>query len=309
MINPRVDVAFKKIFGVEENKDILLSLLNSIVSEEDQIDELELLNPYNERNFKEDKGSVLDVKARNKHDHTYFLIEMQFANEMDYAKRGLYGWARVYSNQLDSGMKYKSLNRTIAIHILNFTFIDYSKIPGWTETIPSKYHHRFVLRDKETNIEIFKDIEIHTIELQKFAAIDAEDLPHVMSQVKDMLDKWVAVLTKYEMLNNIKELPVEINTPEIKKAVRVMQEMNMSRAEREAYESRLDFLRMESSAFDKKHSEGKEEGLKEGEEKGIKKGKILTAKAMLSKGLDIGTVSEITGLTIAELKELETSDA
>ena len=322
MINPRVDVAFKKIFGVEENKDILISLLNSIVSEEDQIDDLELLNPYNERNFKKDKSSVLDIKARNKHDRTYFLIEMQFANEMDYVKRGLYGWARVYSNQLDSGMKYKSLNRTIAIHILNFTFIDYNKVPGWTETAPNKYHHRFVLRDKETNIEIFKDIEIHTIELQKFAAIDAEDLPHVMSQVKDMLDKWVAVLTKYEMLD-IKELPVEINTPEIKKAVRVMREMSMSRNERQAYEARLDFLRMESSAFDKKHSEGKEEGLKEGlkegrkeglkegtekgREEGIKETRILTAKTMLSEGLDINIISKVTGIAIAELKELETS--
>ncbi len=47
LVNPRVDIAFKKIFGVEENKDILMALLNAIVSEEDQIDEVELLNPYN----------------------------------------------------------------------------------------------------------------------------------------------------------------------------------------------------------------------------------------------------------------------
>jgi hypothetical protein len=66
LINPRVDIAFKKIFGVEENKDLLMSLLNSIVSDEDQIDEVELLNPYNDRNFKKDKLSVLDIKARNK---------------------------------------------------------------------------------------------------------------------------------------------------------------------------------------------------------------------------------------------------
>ena len=74
MINPRVDIAFKKIFGVEENKDILISLLNAIISEEDQIDEIELLNPYNERNFQKDKLSILDIKARNKITQTYFLI-------------------------------------------------------------------------------------------------------------------------------------------------------------------------------------------------------------------------------------------
>lgn len=100
MINPRVDIAFKKIFGVDENKDILISLLNSIVSEHDQIDEIELLNPYNDRQFKKDKLSILDIKARNKRTQTYFLIEMQLAEELDYHKRSLYSWSRVYANQL-----------------------------------------------------------------------------------------------------------------------------------------------------------------------------------------------------------------
>ncbi len=46
-IAPRVDIAFKKIFGVEENKDLLISLINSIVQEEDQVVDVALLNPYN----------------------------------------------------------------------------------------------------------------------------------------------------------------------------------------------------------------------------------------------------------------------
>ena len=161
-------------------------MLNSIVSEEDQIDDLELLNPHNSRNFTRDKLSVLDIKARNKHDHAYFLVEIQFVYELDYPKKGLDNWARIYSNRLASDEKYKSLNRIIAIHILRFTSINYSKVPGWIETMPNKYHHRFVLMDKETSVEIFKDIEIHTIELQKFAGIDAKDLSDVMSQVKDI---------------------------------------------------------------------------------------------------------------------------
>ena len=51
-INPRVDLAFKKIFGVEENKDLLISLINSIVSADDQVQDLTLLNPYNPKNFR-----------------------------------------------------------------------------------------------------------------------------------------------------------------------------------------------------------------------------------------------------------------
>jgi hypothetical protein len=54
-ISPRVDIAFKKIFGVEENKDLLVSLINSIVGQEDQVSSVTLLNPYNPKNFKNDK--------------------------------------------------------------------------------------------------------------------------------------------------------------------------------------------------------------------------------------------------------------
>ena len=65
-VNPRVDLAFKKIFGVEENKDLLISLINSIVSETDQIIDVTLLNPYNPKNFKTDgRASVLQFRVNS----------------------------------------------------------------------------------------------------------------------------------------------------------------------------------------------------------------------------------------------------
>lgn len=75
-ISPRVDIAFKKIFGVEENKDLLISLINSIVSTQDQITDVTLLNPYNAKSFKTDKLSILDVKAKGA-DGKRFNIEIQ----------------------------------------------------------------------------------------------------------------------------------------------------------------------------------------------------------------------------------------
>ena len=70
-ISPRVDIAFKKIFGVEENKDLLLSLINSIVGKEDKIAEVTLLNPYNPKNFRQDKLSILDIKAKGEDGKRY----------------------------------------------------------------------------------------------------------------------------------------------------------------------------------------------------------------------------------------------
>jgi predicted transposase/invertase (TIGR01784 family) len=102
-LNPRVDIVFKKLFGVEENKDLLISLLNSIVSEEDQVEDVELLNPYNPRNFAQDKLSILDVKAKRKKDGARYSIEIQVSDEADYDKRSLYYWGKLYTEQLSKG--------------------------------------------------------------------------------------------------------------------------------------------------------------------------------------------------------------
>ena len=104
-INPRVDIAFKKIFGVEENKDLLISLINSIVGEEDQVEEVTLLNPYNAKSFKKDKLSILDIKAKGV-DGKRFNIEIQISDEGDYDKRALYYWAKLYTEQLETSQDY-----------------------------------------------------------------------------------------------------------------------------------------------------------------------------------------------------------
>lgn len=86
MLSLRVELVFKKIFGVEENKDLLISLINSVVSNEDQISEVQILNPYNVQNFKHDKLSVLNINAQAKCGKL-FNIEMQIADDSYYDKR------------------------------------------------------------------------------------------------------------------------------------------------------------------------------------------------------------------------------
>ncbi len=130
-ITPRVDIAFKKIFGVEENKDLLISLINSIVQEEDQVVDVALLNPYNPKHFRQDKLSILDIKAKGCNGKR-FNIEIQISDEADYDKRALYYWAKLYTEQLKSAQDYDTLSKAIGIHILNFT-----SIPN-----VAKYHNR-----------------------------------------------------------------------------------------------------------------------------------------------------------------------
>jgi predicted transposase/invertase (TIGR01784 family) len=306
-ITPKVDLAFKKIFGVEENKDLLISLINSIVSTEDQVSEVTLLNPYNPKNFKNDKLSILDVKARGS-DGKRFNIEIQISDEADYDKRALYYWGKMYTEQLKTGDDYSTLHKAIGIHILNFTSI--------LDT--DKYHNVFHIKEKDSGIRYFKDLELHTIELKKFSN-NKEELPDIIARIKNSLDMWVAFLTRNDLLNN-DNLPQELDNVQLKKAIQVLEVMNFTEEERALYEDHLKWLMIEANTLKKYEQKGREagreeglaEGLAEGETKGMKKGaeqrNIEVAINMLKQNLTIELISQVTGLTNNEILKLKNSN-
>lgn len=313
---PRVDIAFKKLFGVDENKDLLISLINSIVSEEDQVETVEILNPYNFRNFKNDKLSVLDIKAKGPTGKRY-CIEIQISDEGDYDKRALFYWGKAYTQQLGDGNEYCELNKTIGIHILNFISIPEAK----------DYHNTFRPFSKESKVHYFKDMELHTIELSKFEDkirgenLDkADQLNLLLSKVKTSLDRWVAFLTRQNLLNK-QNLPKELKDPQLEKALEVIEVMNFNAEERDAYEARLNWMRIEASTIRKAKKDAREEGRKEGRKEGREEGRAegrkegigigegigieKVVKYMLSQDTDIKITAKFTGLTIAQIEEIK----
>jgi len=287
-ISPRVDLAFKKIFGVEENKDLLISLINSIVGAEDQVSEVTLLNPYNPKNFKTDKLSILDIKATNQ-DGKRFNIEIQISDEADYDKRALYYWAKIYTEQLKVAEDYSKLSKAIGIHILNFTSIPEVK----------RYHNVFHITEKETGLLYFKDLELHTIELKKFSDSSDEELADIVAKVKNALDMWLAFLTRNDLLI-ADNLPKELNDPNLKKAINVLSVMNFTPEEREAYEDHLKWLRIEANTIRNYEQRGEIRGRAEGENKKA----IEIAKKMLSKNHSISDIYDLTGLSPEEISKL-----
>lgn len=291
-ISPRVDIAFKKIFGVEENKDLLISLINSIVGKEDQVVEVTLLNPYNAKNFRQDKLSILDVKAKGADDKRY-NIEIQISDEADYDKRALYYWAKLYTEQLKVAEDYSTLSKAIGIHILNFT-----SIPD-----VDKYHNVFHIAEKDTGMLYFKDLELHTIELKKFSKDSHAELVDIVAMVKNSLDMWVAFLTRHDLLNK-EHLPLELDDPAIKKALDVLNVMNFAPEEREAYEDHLKWLRIEANTLKKSEARGFAQGEQIGIAKGEQEKAVAIARKMISRRMGIEEVSELTGLTIEEIQAL-----
>lgn len=293
-INPRVDLVFKKIFGVEENKDLLISLINSIVSEQDQVTDLTLLNPYNNKNFANDKLSILDVKAKDKNGRM-FNIEIQVTDEADYDKRALYYWAKLYTEQLQGGMNYRYLSKAIGIHILNFTSIPHAP----------KYHNVFHVREKDSDILYFHDLELHTIELGKFSSLsEKEGLVELAEKVKSSIDMWAAFLTRHDLLKG-DNLPDSLNTPELHKALDVLQVMNFGDEEREAYEARLKWLRIEANTVQKYEDQAREEGIEIGEQIGREEEKMQIAVNMLKENAPLDFIHRVTNLSMETLVKLQ----
>lgn len=248
-----------------------------------------LLNPYNPKNFRDDKLSVLDIKAMGHNGHR-FNIEIQITDEGDYDKRALYYWGKLYTEQLKEGFDYSELSKTIGIHILNFL-----SIPG-----EDRYHNVFRLQEKETGLHYFKDIELHTIELNKFSKDKTkqdkylskiDELKLMLPKIKTALDRWVTFLTKHELLDRT-SLPNELKDENLEKALSVLEVMNLSAEEREAYDSHLKWLGVEAST------------LRKAEAKGYDKGVEKVAIKMIIKGQDLKFISEMTEVPEEKLKKL-----
>ena len=299
-INPRVDFAFRKLFGSEENKDILISFINSVVSEQDQVESLELLNPYNFKNFKRDKSSVLDVKAKGV-DGKLFNVEMQIIDQHNYDKRSLYYWARLYSGQIGSGEKYLDLNKTISINVLNFNFLP-----------ETEYHNIYHIYNDKTQTKFSDQFELHFIELKKYN-----------EQFSTVLDRWVNFLQRAEGYSQA-NLPKQLQEiPTILSAVESLDYINFSDEERDEYENTLKWMRDIVGGIEKATDDGIQEGIEKGieiglekglekgievgMEKGIEKGK-LDAKLEVARNLldvlDNETIANKTGLIVDEIEKL-----
>ncbi|MDP4144932.1 MAG: Rpn family recombination-promoting nuclease/putative transposase [Bacillota bacterium] len=275
-INPKVDLAFKKLFGSEENKDLLMAFINSILSEEEQIKDIIIKNPYNIASYMSGKISILDIKAVDEKGRWYD-IEIQVAPQAFYDKRALYYWAKVYSDQLAEKGRYGALNKTIGINVLDFNYLE-----------GQDYHNKYKLYNSKTSREFTDLLELHFIELRKF---DKD-----VSEIRTSLDRWTAFLNNaYEYSKNRmpKEMAEDIH---IKKAIEVLDIMYLDEDEKELYEQNLKDL------IDKQ--EQLETAREEGIEKGERNKAIEIAKNLIDV-LDVDTIALKTGLSREDILKLK----
>jgi predicted transposase/invertase (TIGR01784 family) len=119
-IDPKVDYAFKHLLGRESTRPILIDVIDKVLNPAPghQIQDIELLNPFNPKETVDDKLSILDIKARDQAGRQ-FNVEMQMLAFPNYEKRILYYWSRLYQQQLHEGQDYLELKPTISISFLD----------------------------------------------------------------------------------------------------------------------------------------------------------------------------------------------
>ena len=248
-IDPKVDYAFKHLFGREATRPILVHVLDSVLNPASgqEIRDIELLNPFNPKEALDDKLSIVDIKARDQAGRQ-FNVEMQMLASPYYDKRILYYWAKLYQQQLHEGHDYEELKPTISISILNHVL--FPKVPN--------YHLHFRLWETSHHFPLTDDLEFHVLELPKFTKSEVE--------LSSGLDKWLYFLRHMEKMDT-EALPAALQQePLVMRAVEDLKMLAQNDVERERYEARrkaqLDFNTAVKAARTEGHEEGREEPAK-----------------------------------------------
>jgi predicted transposase/invertase (TIGR01784 family) len=261
------DIAFRKIFGNEEKKISLISFLNAVIKLPDgnNIEDVNILNPYQFPKLAGGKATILDVKARDKRGNT-FIVEMQVAEMEHFHKRVLYYTSQSYVGQIDKGIEYKKLNPAYFIGILEFNI----------GTNPN-YFCRHQVLDVETKERVLQDIEFHFIELEKFNL--------GLDQLKTSIDQWTYFIKNAE---NLDVIPSNLTDEGLREAYKEADKHNWTKEELEEYERANikegdDINRLEFA---------------------MKKVKRAVAKAMKDANEPTEKIMKYTGLTKEEIAKL-----
>ncbi|MCF8567045.1 Rpn family recombination-promoting nuclease/putative transposase [Alicyclobacillus tolerans] len=279
LLRPTVDFVFKRIFGTEENKDVLVDFLNAVFESagQPQVSTVEILNPFIDKNALYDKMSILDVRARTE-SGTFINVEIQLWNRRDIEKRTLYYWAKMYSGQLQEGENYRKLNKTVTINVLDFDYIQ-----------NDRYHNIFHLREDISDIVLSDNLEIHVVELRK--------LKEQSVGMERRLVGWMLFLSA-RTKERLEELAVK--EPAIKKAVTTLEFLSQDEEARRLYEERQRALHDYVSDIEG----AREEGMEKGMEKGREEEKKYVAKQMLDDQIPVVAISKYTGLSIEDIEKL-----
>ena len=294
-VNPFTDFGFKKIFGEEASKPLLLDFLNALLPQREPIATLEFKNTEQLGQTEADRKAIYDIYCETATGEK-FIVELQKAKQNFFKDRTIYYSTFPIREQAEKGGWNYRLSAVYCVGILDFTFDDYGPDAAdrgeVLHTIRLKNQHGAVFYDKLTYLYL---------EMPNFRKTEAE--------LETRLDQWLYFI---QNLEDFQAIPDIFRDAIFTQAFAKAELATMLPAELDRYEGNLkvyrDLKAVIDTAYDEGELKGEAKGRAEGHEEGLVEGqqreKRETARRMKQKGLPLADIADITGLTVAEVAGL-----
>lgn len=284
-INPFTDYGFKRLFGEEPNKDLLMDFLNELLKEQEgRITELSYLPNEKLPIYLGDRRAIFDIYCTNEKGEQ-FIVEMQKAEQKFFKDRTVFYSTFPIQEQARNKDRFWDfeLKAVYTIGILDFEF---------EESDPDKYRHDVKLTEQENQKVFYDKLTYIYLEMPKFQKTE--------KALKTHFDKWMFILKN---LPKLERIPVEIKEKIFLKLFETAEIAKLKPEEYKQYEASVnayrDILNIKNTAFEK--------GIEEGIEKGAKKEKIEIAKEMLKNNESVEKIMKYTELSEKEVNKLKSN--
>ncbi|GHT24043.1 hypothetical protein FACS189419_08720 [Planctomycetales bacterium] len=286
-INPYTDFGFKKLFGEEANKDLLIDFLNAVLPPENRVASLTFRNSEQLPDNIVDRKAIFDIACTGNRGES-FTVEMQKAKELWFKDRALFYASFPIQRQAQKGDWNFKLNPVFLVAVLDFEYDEHEE--------RRKLYRLVTLKDQDGD-EFSETLKMIFLQMPLFRLQGSE--------LKTPKDKWLFFLKNLESFDDI---PSILREPVFEKAFDTAEYLKYSPEVQEAYQRDLMIYRDNRNVLETARIEGKAEGLAEGKAEGLAEGKAErsaeVARNMKKKGLDSAMISEITGLSVADIEKL-----
>lgn len=283
-VNFYTDFAFKKLFGTEMNKDLLISFLNALLQGREVVLDVNYLNTEHLGTQEYDRRAVFDVYCKNDKGEV-FLVEMQKGEQQFFKDRSIYYSTFAIREQAPRGEWNYELKGVYTIGILNFCF---------DKEREGNYYHEVKLMDTATKEVFYDKLVFIYLEMPKFTKQENE--------LESLFDKWLYVIRN---LAALMERPRVLQEKVFAHLFEAAEIAKFSRIERYEYEESLkayrDWFSVMATAELRGEERGKEKGLKEGLEKGRIEERLRNARGLKARGVDAEIIAQVTGLSVDDI--------
>jgi predicted transposase/invertase (TIGR01784 family) len=282
-INPYTDFGFKKLFGEEANKDLLIDFLNQLLPAHHNIINLTFKNQEQLGIVKADRRAIFDIHCENEKGDK-FIVEMQKAKIKFFKDRAIFYTTFPIKEQAEKGDWDFKLKPIYCIAILDFVFDEDREKKSYMSNVQLKDQYCQTFYNKLTYI---------FLEMPRFTKAENE--------LENHFDKWLYFLKHMESFEKIPDI---LNEEIFIRGFEIAEIANFDELQLAEYEESVKIYRDLKGVVDTSFREGEEAGIEKGIEQGRKSEKIALAKKSLKEGLSIELTSKLTGLPKEEIERL-----